>query len=83
LGKASWVDDEVRVRGIDRLLNVRPVRLAAGAAASLAYAQTYEGRGAKRGDGGDLLHAVLASAADRFVTDDENFAALLARFGPS
>lgn len=66
-------------RGIKGLLDVRSMRLYVGASLSLAYAETFEGRTPKIGDSRDLQHAVLAAAADMFVTQDENFAKLLAR----
>lgn len=56
-----------------------PLLAAAGVAASLMYAQTVEGRAAKRGDSRDLHHAVIASAAQVFVTRDAEFARRLVR----
>ncbi len=56
-----------------------PLLAAAGVAASLMYAQTVEGRAAKPGDSRDLHHAVIASAAQVFVTRDAEFARRLVR----
>lgn len=66
-------------RGIEGLLELRSVRLCVGASLSLAYAETFEGRTPKIGDSRDLQHAVLAAAAETFVTQDGNFARLLTR----
>lgn len=70
-------------RGIDGLLDIRSVRLCVGSNLSLVYAQDFEGRQpeAKRakGDAWDLRHAVVASAADMFVTHDRAFADLIKR----
>jgi hypothetical protein len=56
-----------------------PLLAAAGVAASLMFAQTVERRAAKRGDSRDLHHAVIASAAQVFVTHDAEFARRLVR----
>jgi len=71
--------DACRNRGIKGLLGVRSVRMAVGASVSLAYAETFEKRTPKMGDSRDMQHAVLATAADAFVTHDHGLARLLDR----
>jgi hypothetical protein len=66
-------------RGFEGLLHLRPVRIAVGAGLSLVHAQVVERRSPRPSDAYDLWHAVMASAADVFVTRDESFARLLAR----
>lgn len=68
-----------RERGIDGLLQLRSVRLSISASLSLTYAHTFEAREPQQGDSRDLQHAVTASAARVFVTDDPKFARLLKR----
>jgi hypothetical protein len=68
-----------RERGMNGLLQVRAVRLAVGVALSLVFSQVVEGCAPAHGDGYDMWHAVLGSAADRFVTCDQRFAGHLAR----
>ncbi len=68
-----------RARGIRGLLEVRSVRLAVGANLSLIYSQTFGGRGPDKGDSRDIQHAILAAAADAFVTNDSTFGGLVAR----
>jgi hypothetical protein len=46
---------------------------------SLAYAETFEGHAPDMGDSRDQQHAVLASAADVFVTQDPKLLILGAR----
>jgi hypothetical protein len=70
---------QCRARGLEGLLEVRTVRLAVGAALSLVYAQTVEGRRPDVGDGYDLRHAIAASTADVFVARDKPFTRLLKR----
>jgi len=48
-------------------------------AASLIYAQTFEGRTPKIGDSRDLMHAIASSEARIFVTDDAPFRRILSR----
>jgi len=71
--------DACKKRGINGLLELRSVRLALGMNLSLFYAQTLERRTPKIGDSRDIHHAIIASAADGFVTDDGEFARLLSR----
>ncbi|MFQ5853753.1 MAG: hypothetical protein ACE5JU_24605 [Candidatus Binatia bacterium] len=73
------VRDACQKRGIKGLLEIRSIRLAVGANLSLTYAQAFEGRTPKFSDSRDICHAVLASAASVFVTQDGAFARLLDR----
>ena len=70
--------DACRERGLDGLVALRPVRLCVGASISLIFATTFgdgvQPRRARRGDGYDAWHAISASAADIFVTGDEDLA---------
>ena len=47
--------------------------------ASLVYSYTFEGRKPDIGDSRDMLHAVSATEADVFVTDDRKLRAVLGR----
>jgi hypothetical protein len=71
--------DACRARGLDGLLDVRPVRLAVGATLSLVFSQVRGECQPDRNDGYDLWHAIHASAADLFVTRDTLLAEHLAR----
>lgn len=75
----AGVLDACKKRGINGLLRVRSVRLCVGVNLSLIYAQHFEGRTPDMGDSRDMQHAILASAADSFVTQDRKFAGLLTR----
>ncbi len=66
-------------RGIDGLLDLPSVRMAVGANLSLVYAQIFENRAPDRGDSRDVHHAIAASVADVFVTNDTRLAPRLAR----
>lgn len=79
LAEHEGVLDECKKRGILGLLEIKSVRLWAGASLSLTYGQTFEGRTPKIGDSRDIMHVILASAADIFVTHDEDFAKVLVR----
>lgn len=50
-----------------------------GSSASMMYAVVVEGRAAGRGDSRDLRHALMASAADVFVTSDVGLRHILQR----
>jgi hypothetical protein len=67
--------DRCRERGIEGLLNILSVQLATIVTLSLLHAQLLnEGRQtakARPGDLADMRHAVVASSADVFVTNDE------------
>lgn len=71
--------DACHARGIAGLLQLRTVRMAVGASLSLAYGYEFEGRAPAAGDSRDLLHAVMASVTDIFVTQDGSFRSWLTR----
>ena len=79
LAERAGVLNACKEQGIEGLLEIRSVRLCVGANLSLIYAQDFEGRTPKMGDSRDLQHALLASAAEIFVTHDKQFARVLAR----
>jgi hypothetical protein len=71
---------ECRARGIDRLLELKSVRMAVGMSLSLVYALTFENRTPKYSDSRDIHHATLAAAcADVFVSDDAKLMRLAGR----
>ncbi len=89
-GAVQWAEDfadhiglaaACRERGLDGLLDVRTVRFCVGATMSWIFSVVVgdQPRQPRRADGYDLWHALLASAADVFVTGDERLTALLAR----
>jgi hypothetical protein len=72
------IADACRARGLDGLLALRPVRLCIGASMALVCDTTF-GDGVQTseprpGDCYDFWHAIAASAADVFITDDRPFA---------
>lgn len=71
--------DACRKKGIKNMLDIRSVRMCVGTHLSYAYAQTFEGRIPKVGDSRDIQHAVVATAADVFVTQDSKLEKLLDR----
>ncbi len=71
--------DVCRERGLEGLLEVRTVRLCVGAAKSIVYSQVAKGRQPDLGDWHDVWHAIMASVADVFVTQDKRLAEVLAR----
>ena len=79
LAKHIGVLDTCKKRSIKGLLEVRSVRLCVGANLSLSYAQIFEKCAPDRGDPKDMHHAILASAADTFVTCDGKLAKRLSR----
>jgi len=83
LAEPLGVADACRRRGLDGLLELRPVLLCVGAAMSLVFAQVVgdgvQSREPKGGDAYDLWHALLASIADVFVTADTRLAGQLTR----
>lgn len=81
LAEAVGVLAECKAKGLDGLLQVRSVQLCVGAQLSLSFAQTREGQSVSLGDWHDMQHAVLASAADAFVTEDHKLAKNLNRIG--
>lgn len=66
-------------RGIDGLLGIRSVRMAARASASLLYAYDFERKSEDPSDSRDLLHAVMATAGEKLVTQDGGLRARLAQ----
>ena len=77
-GRAGQLD-ACKARSIAGLLELRSLRMAVGVNLSLIYAETFEGRAPEMGDSRDQQHAVLASTADVFVTQDGKLANLLSR----
>ena len=70
---------KVKRRGIPGLLKLKSVVLCVGANLSLIYSHHFEGRTPASGDSRDVLHAIAASSADVFVTNDRNLATVLGR----
>jgi hypothetical protein len=66
-------------RGLGGLRQVRTVAMLGDSSASWVYGQTFEERTPNVGDSGDLIHAVLATSADIFVTCDKRFRTILDR----
>jgi predicted nucleic acid-binding protein len=79
LAERIGVLDDCRKHGIEGLLKIKSVRLTVGANLSLIYSQHFENVKPKPGDSRDILHAVLASSAEVFVTHDDDFAKALRR----
>lgn len=79
IAKTAGVLSEAKNRGFDGLLKVRSVGLAVGANLSLMYAHQFENRVPKSGDSRDILHAIIGSSADVFVTDDGELRRVLNR----
>jgi hypothetical protein len=84
-GAGPGIGDACRRRGIEGLLQRRPVRLCVSAMVSWVYSQTVpQGGGSQtretdRGADFDLWHVLLASAADIFLTGDRALASNLRR----
>ena len=70
---------KVKKRGMDGLLKVKSVALAVGANLSLIYSHHLENRAPASGDSRDILHAIVASTADVFVTNDHRLQLVLSR----
>lgn len=64
---------------MDGLLKVKSVAVAVGANLSLIYSHHLENRAPKPGDSRDMLHAIVASTVDVFVTDDGPLETILTR----
>ncbi len=79
LAERAGVLREVQARGIDGLLNLRPVRMAVGVNLILVYTQLAENRAPQIGDSRDVHHAICASVAEVFVTNDTTLAPRLRR----
>jgi len=65
--------DACRARGLDALLKVPTVRLTVGMNLSLVHALTVAERVPQGSDAYDIWHAIQASTADVFVTNDQRF----------
>jgi hypothetical protein len=65
--------------GVEKVLAVPSIGMMVGSNASMIYALVVEGRRADRGDSPDLRHALMASAADVFVTSDGGLRHILQR----
>ncbi|MDF0673098.1 MAG: hypothetical protein P0120_01975 [Nitrospira sp.] len=79
IAEMAGVLSEAKSRGLDGLLKVKSVGLAVGANLSLTYAHQFENRVPKSGDSRDILHAIIGSSADVFVTDDGELRRVLNR----
>jgi hypothetical protein len=79
LAKRARAQAKVSQRGVDGLLKVKSVALAVGANLSLIYSHHFENRTPAPGDSRDILHAVVASTAEAFVTNDGRLETALAR----
>lgn len=79
LADCAGVLAEVKQRGVDGLRKVKSVAVAVGANLSLLYSHHFENRAPDSGDSRDMLHALVASTADIFVTNDEGLEKVLAR----
>lgn len=79
LAKQTGVLEECRQRGLEGLLALRCVYIAALGNISLVYANTYESRTTKRSDSRDMHHAMLSSATDAFITNDNNLRRIMTR----
>lgn len=79
LAKRARVLVKAKRRGIDGLLRLKSVALAVGANLSLLYSQHFENQTPRPGDSRDILHAIAASGADIFVTNDRKLETVLAR----
>lgn len=79
LADRAGVLDSVKACGMKELLDLRSVRMEAGAILSLIYSHVFEGRVPQPGDSRDIHHAACASVADVFVTNDGSLAERLRR----
>jgi hypothetical protein len=71
--------EQFKYRLIYELLEVRSIKLCVGYSLSFIYGQGFEKRIPNLGDSRDMKHAVLASAADIFVTHDGNLKEIMKR----
>jgi hypothetical protein len=79
LAEHAGVLDACRQKGIDGLLTIKSIRLCVSMYLSLFYDHDFEGRSPKKGDYGDILHALFGAGADVFVTNDCRFREVLSR----
>ncbi len=71
---------ECKERGISKLLDeVKSLRLSVGVNLSMIYGQIVDGRSPQLGDAIDMRHAVLASSATTFISQDRRFRELMSR----
>jgi hypothetical protein len=75
--------EECKKRGLDGLLQFKSIAMAAGASLSYLYAYVFNeisgNKKDRRGEASDLIHALLSSAADIFVTHDKDFGFWISR----
>ena len=64
---------------IDSILKIRSIKLYSETSLSLIYSQIFEKRTPKIGDSRDLLHTILATPVDMFITNDKSFLNILKR----
>jgi hypothetical protein len=79
LAEQGGVLHDAQQRGIEGLLKVKSVSVAVGANLSLLYSHHFDGHAPSSGDSRDMLHALLSSVADVFVTNDRKLEKILAR----
>lgn len=79
LADRAGVLADCRAKGMAGLMEEKVVRMAVGANLSLIYSHDFEGRTPKNGDSRDVLHAVLASTSEVFVTHDSELTRVLQR----
>jgi hypothetical protein len=72
------IGDDCMNRGLEGLLDVRPLRLAIAAMIARSFAVIVEGGKFHRNDGYDMWHAVSAAPADTFVTFDRKLRSAIA-----
>lgn len=77
LADHAGVLSAVKQRGVAGLLKIKSVALAVGANLSLLYSHQFGNRAPESGDSRDMLHAIVASIADVFVTNDKALGAVL------
>ncbi len=79
LARQARVLSKVKRRGVDGLLKVKSVAAAVGGILSLIYSHHLENRPPNRGDSRDVMHTIVASTADVFVTNDGRLERILSR----
>lgn len=72
--------NKCRERGLHNLLKHKSIRIYIDTSISLVYSQTFNKKAPDDGDGIDLKHVLLATAADIFVTDDKKLINLFKNF---
>src|SRR5262249_5536981 len=80
LAEHEGVLDACRRRGLQGMLAIRSIQMCVGMHLSYGYAQIVEpNTKIDEGDSRDIQHAIVASAADVFITHDKEFRKLLKR----